>query len=60
MDFTWTVTVLAEISIETTTPAARPNGGVGLAFQDAVAASQVYEHAVSEDAEAYPTIDWLG
>ena len=35
-------------------------GGVGLAFQDAVAAWQVYEHAVSGDVEAYPTIDWLG
>jgi ornithine cyclodeaminase len=34
-------------------------GGVGLAFQDAVAAWQVYEHAVSGDAEAYPTINWL-
>lgn len=35
-------------------------GGVGLAFQDAVAARQVYEHALSGDAEAYATIDWLG
>ena len=34
-------------------------GGVGLAFQDAVAAWQVYEHAVSGGSEAYPTIDWL-
>jgi ornithine cyclodeaminase len=34
-------------------------GGVGLAFQDAVAAWQVYEHAMSMDAGAHPTIDWL-
>ena len=34
-------------------------GGVGLAFQDAVTAWQVYEHAMSVDAAAYPTIDWL-
>ena len=34
-------------------------GGVGLPFQDAAAAWQVYEHAVSGDAVAYPTIDWL-
>jgi ornithine cyclodeaminase/alanine dehydrogenase-like protein (mu-crystallin family) len=34
-------------------------GGVGLAFQDAVAAWQVYEHAVSVDAGAHATIDWL-
>jgi ornithine cyclodeaminase len=34
-------------------------GGVGLAFQDAVAAWHVYERAVSVDAESYPTIDWL-
>lgn len=33
--------------------------GVGLAFQDAVAAWQVYEHAVSVDAGAHATIDWL-
>jgi ornithine cyclodeaminase/alanine dehydrogenase-like protein (mu-crystallin family) len=34
-------------------------GGVGLAFQDAVAAWQVYEHAASVDAGAHATIDWL-
>jgi ornithine cyclodeaminase len=33
-------------------------GGVGLAFQDAVAACHVYQTALSVD-EAYPTIDWL-
>jgi ornithine cyclodeaminase len=34
-------------------------GGVGLPFQDAVAASQVYEHVVNGGSEVYPTIDWL-
>jgi ornithine cyclodeaminase/alanine dehydrogenase-like protein (mu-crystallin family) len=34
-------------------------GGIGLAFQDAVAAWQVYEHAVGLGAGTYPTIDWL-
>jgi ornithine cyclodeaminase/alanine dehydrogenase-like protein (mu-crystallin family) len=33
-------------------------GGVGLAFQDAIAAWHVYEKALSA-ASAYPTIDWL-
>jgi ornithine cyclodeaminase/alanine dehydrogenase-like protein (mu-crystallin family) len=34
-------------------------GGVGLAFQDAIAAQHVYEHALAEGASTYPTIDWL-
>jgi ornithine cyclodeaminase/alanine dehydrogenase-like protein (mu-crystallin family) len=34
-------------------------GGVGLAFQDAVAAWQVYEHAMTGETTAYSTIDWL-
>ena len=34
-------------------------GAVGLPFQDAVAAWQVYKHAVSAGAEVYSTIDWL-
>jgi ornithine cyclodeaminase len=34
-------------------------GGVGLALQDAVAAWQVYERAVSNGTDAYPVIDWL-
>lgn len=34
-------------------------GGVGLAFQDAVAAWQVYEKAVTADAQLRQTIDWL-
>jgi ornithine cyclodeaminase len=34
-------------------------GGVGLAFQDAVAAWHAYEHAVSEHARVNTTIDWL-
>lgn len=34
-------------------------GGVGLPFQDAVAAWHVYQHAISGDVEKYPTIDWL-
>jgi len=34
-------------------------GGVGLAFQDAVAAWHVYERALTPDAQVRPTIDWL-
>jgi ornithine cyclodeaminase/alanine dehydrogenase-like protein (mu-crystallin family) len=34
-------------------------GGVGLSFQEAVAAWHVYERAVSVEPAAYPTIDWL-
>jgi ornithine cyclodeaminase/alanine dehydrogenase-like protein (mu-crystallin family) len=34
-------------------------GGVGLAFQDAVAACHVYERALAPDAQVHPTIDWL-
>jgi ornithine cyclodeaminase/alanine dehydrogenase-like protein (mu-crystallin family) len=33
--------------------------GVGLAFQDAVAAWHVYRQAVNMDPATYPTIDWL-
>ena len=33
--------------------------GVGLAFQDAVAAWHVYEQAINVDAAAQATIDWL-
>ena len=34
-------------------------GGVGLAFQDAVAAWHVYQQAVRVNPSTYPTIDWL-
>jgi ornithine cyclodeaminase/alanine dehydrogenase-like protein (mu-crystallin family) len=34
-------------------------GGVGLAFQDAAAASYVYERASSSSAHTYQKIDWL-